>query len=154
MGRHKFPILTKEDGTPFYDQDYVYQYGRTDLIRDGGGIAVVATGATVYEAFEAWKAQSEKGKPFKLIAVSSIKHFDENLAKYLQGVKTVVTIEDHNLKSGLYGQMAAFILENSLPVQLKGLGVKEYQLSGKAEELYQNAGIYRENIVEYLDILQ
>lgn len=154
MGRHKFPILTKEDGTPFYGEDYIYEYGRTDLVRDGGEIAVVATGATVYEAFEAWKTQAENGKPFKLIAISSIKHFDENLAKSLQGVKTVITVEDHNLKSGLYGQMAAYILENALQVLLKGLGVKEYQFSGKAEELYLKAGIYRQNIVEYIDKLQ
>lgn len=154
MGRHKFPILTKEDGTPFYGEDYLYEYGRTDLIRDGGEVAIVATGATVYEAFEAWKTQSEKGKSFKLIAVSSIKHFDQNLAKSLQGVKRVVTIEDHNLKSGLYSQMATYILENSLSIALSGLGVKEYQFSGKAEELYLKAGIYRQNIVEYLDNLQ
>src|SRR5690606_40591698 len=25
MGRHKFPIITKEDGTPFYGTDYVYR---------------------------------------------------------------------------------------------------------------------------------
>ncbi|MCC6643630.1 transketolase [Candidatus Peregrinibacteria bacterium] len=155
MGRHKFPIITREDGQPFYGEDYQYSYGRTDLIRDGANLTVVATGAAVYEALEAWKVLAEKGKPFKLVAVSSIKQFDQNLAEHIKITGKVLTIEDHNLKSGLYSQVASFILEQGLEVKwFKGLGVKEYQLSGKAEELYANAGFFRKNIVEYIDNLQ
>jgi transketolase len=152
MGRHKFPILTKENGEPFYGLDYVYEYGKTDTIRQGKALTVIASGATVYEALEAWKKLNEKGKAFNLVAVSSIKQFDQNLAAAIASTGKVLTIEDHNLKSGLHSQVATFILENGLSVQeFAGLGVQEYQLSGKAEELYAHAGIYRENIVQYID---
>lgn len=152
MGRHKFPILTKENGEPFYGLDYVYQYGKTDTIRSGHGLTVIATGAMVYEALEAWRKLNEKGKPFQLVAVSSIKQFDQNLAQSISSTGQVLTIEDHNLRSGLHSQVATFILENGLSVKkFAGLGVREYQLSGKAEELYAHAGIYRENIVQYIE---
>jgi hypothetical protein len=50
--------------------------------------------------------------------------------------------------------VATYILEKGLKVDyFGGLGVKEYQLSGKAEELYAHAGIFRKNIVEYIDKL-
>ncbi len=32
MGRHKFPVITKEDGSIFYDTNYKYTYGKTDII--------------------------------------------------------------------------------------------------------------------------
>lgn len=154
MGRHKYPVLLKEDGQPFYGVDYVYEYGKTDLIRSGGDLTIIATGATVYEAMEAWKIMSEKGKPFNLVAVSSIKQFDKNLLDVVARSSKIITIEDHNLKSGLHGQIALWVLENGLKLDLfAGLGVKEYQLSGKADELYAAAGFYRKNIVEYIDKL-
>jgi hypothetical protein len=34
MGRHKLDIITKEeDNTPYYDEDYEYEYGKTDIVR-------------------------------------------------------------------------------------------------------------------------
>jgi len=154
MGRHKFPILTTEDGKPVYDLDYEYRYGRSDTIRKGDLLTVIATGALVFEALEAWKVLAAKGKAFELVAVSSIKEFDQNLLDAIKKTGRVLTLEDHNLKSGLHSQIATLILENGLQVkEFHGLGVKEYQLSGKAEELYAHAGIYRQNIVEYIDNL-
>lgn len=158
MGRHKFPIITDEKGQPFYGVEYIYSYGRTDKLRSGSGatkgLTVVATGACVYEALEAWEVLAKAGKAFDLIAVSSIKQFDDGLMASIKQNGRVLTIEDHNLKSGLNSQVASFILENGLKVDyFSGLGVKEYEFSGKAEELYARSGIFRRNIVEYIDKL-
>lgn len=157
MGRHKFPVITNEAGEPYYSADYVYKYGRTDKIRSGGSdnrLTVVATGACVYEALAAWEILSKKGRAFDLIAVSSIKQFDEELMESIKKTGRVITVEDHNLKSGLNSQVASYILNNGLKTELfAGLGVEEYQFSGKAEELYAKAGIFRENIVKYIDNL-
>lgn len=154
MGRHKFPIITDIDGRPFYGLDYQYVYGRSDVIRSGKLLTVIASGATVFESLEAWRELSARGKAFELVAVSSIKQFDQNLIEAIKKTGKVLTIEDHNLKSGLSAQIAALIVENNLSVtSFQSLGVKVYQSSGKAEELYANAGIYCKNIVEYIDNL-
>lgn len=154
MGRHKYPVILKEDGLPFYDQNYIYEYGKTDLIRSGGLMTVLATGAVIHEALEAWNILSKMGKAFNLVAVSSIKHFDDNLINILSKSEKVITIEDHNLKSGLNSQIALLAMERGMNLKLfKGLGVDQYQLSGKFDELYAAAGIYRKNIVEYIDKL-
>jgi transketolase len=34
MGRHKLDVITKEDDTPYYDENYEYEYGKTDIVRE------------------------------------------------------------------------------------------------------------------------
>ena len=140
MGRHKYPVITKVDGTPFYDKDYKYEYGKTDVIREGVHLTLVATGAMVHEALEALDQLPEGA--VELIAVSSIKQFDHTLLNSVMKTRKVITVEDHNVLSGLGSQVARHLQEEGVGVDLfKTLGVREYQLSGKSPELYENAGI-------------
>jgi len=144
MGRHKFPIITKEDGTPFFDENYEYIYGKTDTIKEGKDLTIIATGATVAEALTAYN-NLKTTKPelsIEIIAVSSIKKFDENLINSIKKTGKIITVEDHNILSGLGAQISKLITEKTLQVSImKMLGVKEYQLSGTAKELYEIAKI-------------
>jgi len=155
MGRHKFPILTKEDGTPFYDADYQYEYGRSDVIREGNDVTIAATGATVYQAMVA-RDEVLKDHPeasIEIVAVSSIKKFDHNLLDSIKKTKKVVTVEDHNAHSGLGTQLASHLVQEGVFVDgFTSLAVSEYQLSGKAEELYKEAGISHEHIAAAVQV--
>lgn len=148
MGRHKLPTLTKDDGSIFYDKDYVYEYGKTDTLRSGNAVTLVATGATVSEALA---ARDASGVDAEIVIASSIKQFDDNLADSLKKTGKVITVEDHNYQSGLGGAVALFAAEKGIALEVfKPLAVEEYQLSGKAMELYNNVGIDREGIVKAL----
>ncbi|KKP36543.1 MAG: transketolase, transketolase [Candidatus Peregrinibacteria bacterium GW2011_GWF2_33_10] len=151
MGRHKFPIITKVDGQPFYDQSYVYEYGKCDLIRKGHDLTIAASGAMIYEALKATEilAKNQSNLSVEIIAVSSIKHFDETLINSIKKTKKVLTIEDHNTLSGLGGQLARHLtLENIQTNKFSMSGVEKYQLSGKVNELYHKVGIDAESIAE------
>lgn len=156
MGRHKFPIITKENGSPFYDQRYKYEYGKCDVIRKGsaqGGITIAATGAMIAEAIKARetiaKKSPAKAKKIEIIAVSSIKKFDQNLINSIKKTKRVITVEDHNPLSGLGAQLAAYLTKNGIQTKsYKTIGVTHYQLSGKAEQLYRAAKIDSEAITK------
>lgn len=144
MGRHKFPIITKEDGTPFYDANYKYEYGRCDIVREGSQITIAATGATVNEAIKAYEKLKTSNPEIsvEIIAVSSIKKFDETLINSIKKTKKVITVEDHNTLSGLGGQLARYLAKENITTEsYKMIGVEKYQLSGKADELYHVAGI-------------
>jgi len=146
MGRHKFEVLLKENGDVLYDENYEYQYGKTDIVRSGEGVTVVATGAMVSESL---KARDEAGLNFELIAASSIKEFDQTVLDSIRKTKKVITVEDHNLQSGLGSQLAAKLAKEGIQVDvLKMIGVEEYQLSGTWEQLYKAAGINFEAIIE------
>lgn len=157
MGRHKFPNITKEDGNILYGSDYVYNYGKSDIVREGRDITVAATGAMVHEALMAWN-ELKKTHPhlsIEIVAVSSIKKFDETIENSVKKTKKLITVEDHNIFSGLGMSLLAHLAKMGIHLEkIHTMGVKNYQLSGKAEELYHDAGIDRihiqKNILELL----
>jgi transketolase len=151
MGRHKFPIVTKEDGTPFYGKDYMYEYGKTDVIREGKDVLVAASGACVSEAINAWNSLKESNPELsvQIVAVSSIKKFDKTFDSALRKCKKIITVEDHNVNSGLGVYVSSYIADNNIGVEkIVHLGVKHYEYSGKAPDLYKNAGIDASSIAK------
>lgn len=155
MGRHKFPIILKEDGTPYYGADYNYKYGRCDVIRSGADVTVAASGAMVSEVLKAMEILKTKGSKIsvEVVAVSSIKQFDETLMGSIQKTRRVVTIEDHNTRSGLGSQLARELTLREIKVEaFKMMGVEEYQLSGKWDELYTAAGLSPEAIAKAIEM--
>ena len=99
---------------------------------------------------EALKALEEvKDVSVELIAVSSCKKFDQTVLDSVKKTGKVITVEDHNIYSGLGSQLAGFLEEEGVrPSEFKMLGVREYQLSGKVNELYAKAGIASEDIAK------
>ncbi|MBN2087050.1 transketolase [Candidatus Peregrinibacteria bacterium] len=148
MGRHKFEVILKEDGTPFYDENYKFEYGKADKLRTGDKITVIAGGSTVNIAVNiADKMKNELS--VEVIAVSSLKNIDMSIIKpSLEKTGKLITIEDHNPHSGLASQINNAIAKEGLSVKIENLAVREYQLSGKPLELYASAGIGSENLEE------
>jgi transketolase len=142
MGRHKFEPITKTDGSLFYDENYIYEYGKSDTIREGTDLTIVACGAMTSEALRAGDLLREKGISVEIIAINSIKVFDQNLEKSVKKTGKVVTLEDHNTFSGLGGQLARHLMKNSIKCEVfQQIGVEEYQLSGTWKDLYKAAKI-------------
>jgi len=153
MGRHKFPVLTKEDGTPFYDKNYIYEYGKCDVIREGSEITIAASGAMISEALKA-RDMLDNPKSVEVIAVSSIKQFDKTLHDSIVKTNKLITVEDHNTHSGLGSQIARQVAKGGMSLNaFHMMGVEEYQLSGRWNELYDSAGISAEHIVEKIKSL-
>lgn len=147
LGRHKYPVITKTDGKPFYDKRYKFIYGKCDRIREGKKLTIAATGPMVHEALEAIKDLPKN--QVELIAVSSVKEFDKTLKDSIKKTGRLLTIEDHNLISGLSSQIAKYVLKENLPLKkFENLGVPEYQLSGKAADLYDLVGISAKKITK------
>jgi len=149
MGRHKIPVLTHENGEIFFDENYKYYYGRCDVLRAGDDITIAATGATVCEALQAIEKLKEKNISAELVIVSSIKKFDTPLIDSIKKTKHLITVEDHNVFSGLGNQLASYLMQENIEIEkIKILGVQNYQLSGTAEELYDAAGISSKHIAD------
>ncbi len=149
MGRHKIPVLTDRDGKIIFDQNYQYYYGRTDLIRAGKLLTIAASGPMVSLAVKVVDELFKKGIEVELIAVSSIKKFDETLFKSIKKTGKLIVLEDHNPYSGLAGQLAAELVRKKMTLKaFEWMGVTAYQLSGKPEELYDYAKIGVDDIMK------
>ena len=146
MGRHKFKVILKEDGTPFYDENYKFEYGKADKLRTGDKITVVAGGSTVNIAVDIVDKLKDEIS-VEVIAISSLKQIDMDVLKpSLQKTGKLITIEDHNPNNGLASQVNSTIAKEGLSVKIDNLAVTEYQLSGKPLELYEIAGIGYESL--------
>lgn len=141
MGRHTFEVILKEDGTPFYDEKYKFEYGKADFLRNGTQVTIVAGGSTVNIAVDiADKLKNDIS--VEVIAVSSLKKIDIDLIiPSLKKTEKLITIEDHNPTNGLASQINSIVAQEGLSVVINNLAVREYQLSGKPLELYEVAGI-------------
>lgn len=154
MGRHKFHPITKEDGSLFYDENYTFKYGKSDLIRRGNDLTVIATGACVSEALRAIEYIQEDfpGTTIDLIALSSIKVIDENILSSLSKTKKLITVEDHTPVSGINAALSQAILKSHIKLdQFETLAVNEYQLSGTWDELYAQAKIDHQAIYDQVE---
>ncbi len=141
MGRHKFEVILKENGKPFYDEKYKFEYGKADLLRSGDKVTVVASGSMVSIAVEV-ADKLKDSLPIEVIAISSLKRIDlDTLLPSLEKTGKLITIEDHNPYNGLASQINSIIAQEGLSVKINNLAVREYQLSGKSLELYDEAGI-------------
>ena len=141
MGRAKVSVLTNEDGSLFFDKKYEYTYGKCDVLRAGTDVTIVASGPMVHEALAARELLTDPSK-VEIVIASSPKQFDNTLLDSLQKTGKVITVEDHNVHSGLGMQIANVIINHGIEVEnVIQMGVREYQLSGTAEALYDAAGI-------------
>jgi len=147
MGRSVIPILKKETGEVFYGADYVFEYGKADLIRNGNEVALIVTGTPISRAMKAVDRLREEGIFVQLWYVSSPLEIDSAMLE--QAVKTnhIITLEDHNVHSGLGTTISDKLIELQLCCSLIKLGVKEYPVSGNSEDVYKWAGLDTDSIV-------
>ena len=144
MGRSKLPIITKEDGTAFFAKEF--EIGKADVVKEGTRATIVASGPMVARALE---AAENLGGDIEVIAVSSFVPFDnETVAASAKKTGKVVTVHDHHIRTGLGSFVLRALADAGVSASVKRLGVKEYQLSGKPDELYENTGLSVKHIEE------
>jgi transketolase len=78
---------------------------------------------------------------------ASIKPLDEEAIEEAAATGLVITVEDHQVDTGLGARVATVLAEKGLACRFVRLGVKRYGLSGKPSELYRLEGINWEGIV-------
>lgn len=138
MGRHKFPVLLKEDGSVFYDENYQFKYGKADLLRTGDRITLCAFGSTASLAVEV----ADQLEGVEVLVMSTMKKIDrEALKSSLAKTGKLITVEDHNPHNGWASQIDRVLVEEGIQAKVCHMGVTEYQLSGTWKELYDSAGI-------------
>ena len=148
MGRSKIPVITKEDGSVFYDDKYTFKYGDIDIIRQGSKGAIVAYGSTLFRAVKVHEILKEKGYDFAVINAASPAYLTDDAFNKIAGYKKIFTYEDHISLTGLYSTIANMALSKKVMIDAAYFGVNEFPMSGQSDEVYDMLGLSPEIVAE------
>ncbi len=148
MGRSKLPIIRTLDGSPRYAQDYCFEYGKADILRDGNHGSLWVCGTPVSKALKAVDSLRDEGIFIELVYVSAPLHLDAKLLKSQAAKGPIFSVEDHSIHGGLGSIIADGLAENQICTRLIKMGVKNYPVSGESNELYKWAGIDSLSIIK------
>ncbi len=141
MGRSKTPIITTEDGKPFYDTDYVFSPGRADWLRRGTDATIITYGALTPACMDAWQTLQDDGFSVGVMNMASLLPLDVQSILEASEIGPIITVEDHHVQTGLGTSVAVTLMERGKTGILRRLGVSRYGSSGKPAELYAAQGL-------------
>ena len=141
VGRAAVPDVYEND-------DFHFEVGKAIQIMDGKDVTIVATGETVYHAWQAGLKLKEQGISARVLDCSWIKPFDEEaIRKAAKETGRIVTVEEHSQFGGLGAMVCETISENPVPVRILGIP-DENVVHGTNAEIFHHYGLDAEGIVK------
>ena len=142
---HEGPVymrLTRDPHPVIFDADYVFEIGKTVVVREGSDVTVIATGVQTVRALEAAELLAAKGISAHVVHVPTIKPLDtEGIVAAAEKTGKVLTAEDHTIIGGLGGAVAEVLGEHR-PTLLKRLGIQDcFGESADAADLLEKYGL-------------
>ncbi|MBQ3000384.1 MAG: transketolase family protein, partial [Oscillospiraceae bacterium] len=132
----------------FHSEDYKFEIGKGEVLKDGSDVAIIANGLLTYEAILAGEELEKQGIHARVINMATIKPLDEELVlKAAKECGKVITCEEHSVIGGL-GEAVCSLLAEKCPTLVRRIGVNdEFGHSGPAVDLLKQFGLSCENIV-------
>ena len=133
----------------FHAEDFKFQIGKGEIVKDGTDVAIIANGLLVYEAITAAEELAAAGINAMVINMATIKPLDEELVlEAARKCGKIITCEEHSIIGGL-GEAVCGVLSEKLPTPVRRIGVNdEFGHSGPAAALLKQFGLSSEHIVE------
>ena len=133
----------------FHSEDYQFEIGKGEILKDGTDVAIIANGLLTYEAIKAGEELAAAGINAMVINMATIKPLDEELViAAAKKCGKIITCEEHSIIGGL-GEAVCSCLAEKCPTIVKRIGVNdEFGHSGPATDLLKQFGLSAEHIVE------
>ena len=137
-----FLRLMRQGTRAIHGEDNRFEFGKAEQLRDGGDIALVATGALVQSALDAAETLAAEGIQARVLNVHTIAPLDADaIADAARATGFVLSCEDHNVNGGLGSAVAEAIAEAGAGATLARLGLRSFGESGSTDELYEKYGL-------------
>ena len=140
-------LRTARLASPVFEQDYPFEIGKANVLREGKDAAVFACGLMVSETLEAAKLLAAEGIHISVINVHTIKPIDAAcVTKYAQKCGNVVTVEEHSVIGGLRDAVAD-VLMGKVNCKFRKIGINDcFGQSGKAKDVLREYGLTADQI--------
>ncbi len=147
IGKSGEPVV-HEAGLP---PNETFALGRGIRLRQGRGIAVIATGNMLPTARDVSAALERKGQDPALISMHTVKPIDRELiVDTAARCETLVTIEEHSVIGGLGAAVAGVVTDEGLGARVMKFGIPDAfaREAGSQAYLRRQYGLTAEQIVE------
>ena len=133
--------------TPVFEEDYPFQIGKANVLREGKDAVVFACGLMVNEALEAAKLLAAEGIEITVVNMHTIKPLDaECVLKYAKQCGNVIAVEEHSVIGGL-GDAVADALMGKVCCKFRKIGINDqFGQSGKAADVLREYGLTADQI--------
>ena len=140
FGRAAVPVINDRE-------DYKFEIGKGQILREGSDVTIVATGILVNSALEAAEKLAAEGVSAEVINICTIKPLDKELiAASARKTGKVVTAEEHSVIGGLGGAVCEALAE-TCPVPVCRIGIEDvFGESGSAGALLVKYGLDGEGV--------
>ena len=135
--------------TPVFEEDYPFEIGKANVLRQGTDVAIFACGLMVNESLEAAKLLEAEGIHAAVINVHTIKPIDAQCVTEWAGkCGKVITVEEHSTIGGL-GDAVADVLMGKVACKFHKIGVQDqFGQSGKAADVLREYGLTADQIAQ------
>lgn len=142
VGRNAVEDVYEEGKVPF-------EMDRATFVTEGSDVAVIACGEMVKPAAEAAAKLREEGIGVTVVDMYCIKPLDRAaILKAAEGVKAVVTVEEHAPYGGL-GSMVSQVVGSECPKKVVNLSLPDAPvITGTSKEVFRHYGLDAEGIVK------
>lgn len=133
--------------SPVFEEDYPFQIGKANVLRQGKDAAVFACGLMVSETLEAAKLLAAEGIEISVINMHTIKPIDADcVMEYAKKCGNVITVEEHSIIGGL-GDAVADVLMGKVNCKFLKIGINDrFGQSGKALDVLREYGLTADQI--------
>ena len=142
-----FYIRLSRAATPVvHDEDYRFELGKAEVMREGSDVTIAATGVMVSVSLDAAEMLAAQGVEARVLNVHTLKPVDE--AAIIAGARetgALVSAEEHYFHGGL-GSIVAQVVGQHHPVPLEMVALQGYSESARAEELMVKCGLTPERV--------
>lgn len=140
MGRLDVPLL--------FDDQYQFEIGKANVLREGSDCVVFANGVMVAAALEAAQDLEQENIRVAVVNVASVKPLDvQTIVACAQKTGAAVTAEEHNIIGGL-GSAVAEALSEHAPTPLVRVGIRDtFGESGRPLELLEKYGLTKKEVM-------
>ncbi len=148
INRNDLPVVT--------DPAEPYHIGKMRLMVEGTDVVIFATGVMVQKSMEAAKILAKEGISVRVVNISTIKPLDTKaLIAFTEGVKGVVTAEEHNVIGGLGSTVASALSKSRLPIEMLGIEDQYGTSAENYEILLKHYGLESEDVAQKVrDVLK
>ena len=135
--------------TPVFEEDYPFEIGKANVLREGKDVAIFATGLMVNESLMAAEALASDGIDAAVINIHTIKPIDAAcVTEWAEKCGKVITVEEHSVIGGL-GDAVADVLMGKVNCMFHKIGVNDrFGQSGKAADVLREYGLTADQIAE------